>query len=54
MSIRNYVEIECDICGEGTGMCNNFEEVKEESKKQGYVSRKNGDDEWENLCPNCK
>jgi hypothetical protein len=30
------------------------EEAREKAKQRGFISRKNDDDEWENLCPDCK
>lgn len=54
MSINNYVEIECDSCGETAEMGNSFVEAKENAGKIGFISRKNEEDEWENLCQNCK
>jgi hypothetical protein len=44
----------CDSCGESPNEnFDDFMEAVEYKKDNGWRSHKNGDGEWEDLCPDC-
>lgn len=49
--------LECDICGEDSG--NDFDSFNEavlwkKDRENGWVSRKDKEGNWEDVCENCK
>ena len=56
MLVRKYngFELVCDSCGHTVSGLDDFNEGVEYKKDNGWKSRRNDTDEWEDICPNCQ
>ena len=55
----SYVEVKqkhviCDGCGKTTGPADSIEQARIKAASAGWISRKVGDDKWEDYCPDCQ
>ena len=48
--------LSCDSCGENGGEfdSDDFHEMVEAAKADGWLIRKDSDDQWEHYCPECR
>ena len=57
MSMQRYsglITPTCDICGDELAGEFDFQLAVQSKKDAGWISQKNKDDEWEDICPNCQ
>ena len=54
MSIKKQYYFMCDDCGDSSEAYDSFVDLKDESYKERWRSKKDQYDEWGNYCPDCE